>query len=94
MGDGGLARLPRRDAGAGATFGQGVAEPVGVVAPIAQHGAGPGDRGQERASPGVVGHMARGEEQADRAAPGVGQGMELGVQAALGASDEAGVPPF
>jgi hypothetical protein len=42
----------------------------------------------------VVAHLPFGEQQQDRAALPVADGVQLGVQAALGASDAARNSPF
>jgi hypothetical protein len=42
---------------------------------------------------GVVADLARRDEEAQRAAVGIGDGVKLGVHAALGPPDQASEPP-
>ena len=44
--------------------------------------------------PDVINDLASGDEGTDRAAVAVADGMQLGVHAALGATDQAATPPF
>lgn len=89
-----LAALSRGDARADASLGQRLAKPVRIVAPVSQQRASLGDGRQHGAGARIVGGLARGQEQADRPTSGIGDRMQLGIQAALGAPDEALGAPF
>ncbi len=80
----------RRDAGSDATLGQGMAEPVGIVAPIGEQCLGLGERIDHQRGALVVAHLPFAEQHDQRAALAVTDGVELGVQPAFGASDTSG----
>ena len=90
-----LAVLAGRDAWGGALRDQRGAEPVAVLAFVGEQLLGARERGKQQKSAFVVAHLAFGEQQDDRAALTVADGMELGVQPAFGAPDTSGKsPPF
>lgn len=62
-----------------------VAEEVAVVTLVAEQLLGSGQAGQHQRRPFVVAHLPLREEQDERTAPAVADGVELGIQAALGA---------
>lgn len=62
-------------------------EPVGVIAPVAQHGLGSGQGFDHQGDTLVVTHLAFGEQYDQRATLVVPHGEKLGVQPALGAPD-------
>src|SRR5476649_2952698 len=74
-----------RDAGRDPPFGEGLAEPVGVIAFVAEQG--PGFRES-------LAHLAFAEQHDQRPAAAVADGVELGVQATFGAPDTSGKSPF
>ena len=84
----------RWDAWGYAARRQGVAEPVGVIAPVAQQNFRfwQGLDHQSRAF--VVAHLPFAEQHHQGAASFVADCMKLGVQAALGAPDTSGNSPF
>jgi len=77
----------RRDAGSDATLGQGMAEPVGIVAPIGERGLGLEERIDHQRGTLVVAHLPFAEQHYQRAAFANADRMQLGVQAAFGAPD-------
>lgn len=86
--------FPTRDAGRDALGLQGVSEPICVIAPVAQQPLRLRQAVQQGGSAGVVADLARCHEQADRASIRVGHSVQLGVQAAFGASDQPPETPF
>lgn len=88
--DGHLSVGLRRDAGGDATLGQGVTEPVGIVAPISQQRLGFGERIDHQRGALVVAHLPFAEQHDQRAALAVADGVKLGVQTAFGAPDTSG----
>jgi hypothetical protein len=90
-----FAVLARRDARGDALRGERGAEPVAVIAFVSEQFLGAGKRGKQQCSAFVVAHLTFGQEHHDRPAQSVADGMELRVQAALGAPDTSGKsPPF
>ena len=84
-----------RDARGDAAFGQSSPEPVAVVALVAQQFLGVGQHRKQQESALVIAHLAFGEEQDDRASLAIADGVQLGVQPALGPPDTSGKsPPF
>lgn len=69
-------------------------EPVAVVAAVGDQDVGVGQGGQHGRGTAVVADLALGEQQDQGPAPAVADGVQLGVQAALCASDAAGNSPF
>lgn len=84
----------RGDAGRDALGLQGVPEPVGVGASVAQQPLGPGQAVQQGGGAGVVAELACRHEQAGRASIRIAHSVELGVHAALGAFDQPPEAPF
>lgn len=89
-----VARSPARDAGLDALGLQGVSEPVGVVAAVAEQPLRFWHIVEQRCRVGVVADLASGHEEAQGAAVRVGNGMELGVHAAFGAPYQAAEIPL
>lgn len=85
---------PGGDAGRDLAIGQSSAEPVCVITSIAEQGFGPGQRIKHQGSPFVIAHLPFAERHDQRAPVIVTDGVKLGVQATLGASDTAGNSPF
>jgi hypothetical protein len=75
-------------------FEQGRAESIAVVSAIGDQFLGWRQCGQDQRRAPVVAHLSFGEQQQDRTALPVADGVQLGVQAALGASDAARNSPF
>ncbi len=71
-----------------------VPEPIGVVAAVAEQLLCVWQVIQQGSRAGVVADLARGHEEVQGAAIRVGDGMELRVHAAFGASDQAAGIPF
>lgn len=83
-----------RDAGLDAAVGERFAEPVAVIAAIGDQDVGVGQRGQHGRGSAIVADLTFGQEQDHGLAVAVADGVQLGVQAALGTSDAAGNSPF
>lgn len=75
-------------------FEQGRAELIAVVTAIGDQLLGWRQCAQDQRRTPVVAHLSFGEQQQDRTALPVADGVQLGVQAALGASDAARNSPF
>lgn len=86
--------FPTRDAGRDALGLQGISEPICVIAPVAEPPLRLRQTVQQGASAGVVADLACCHEQADRASVCVGHSVQLGVNAALCASDQPPETPF
>ena len=71
-----------------------MAQPVGIVAPVAQQRLGLGEGVDHKGRALVVAHLALAEQQDQRTGLSVADGVELGVQAAFGPSDTSGNSPF
>ena len=69
-------------------------EPVRVVAPVAQQPLRSWQAVQQSGGAGVVADLARCHEEPDRAAERIGDGVQLRVQPALRAPDQAPASPF
>ena len=79
-----------RDAGRDAACDQRSAEPVGVIAPVAQQGFGFGKSVDHQGRALVVAHLALTEQQDQGTTLAVADHVQLGVQAAFGAADTSG----
>ena len=90
------ARLPSGDARLYPFVFQRFPKPVGIIASVCQQPFRRGQTAQQGRRAGVVADLACGHEEADRAAIGIGDGMQLGVHAASRAADQtvAGSPFF
>jgi len=84
----------RRDAGRDPSFDQGLAEPVGVVAFVAEQRLGLREGVDHQGRTLVIAHLALAEQHDQRAAAAIADGVQFGVQAALGAPDTSGKSPF
>ncbi|CAM8671106.1 hypothetical protein MCEREM30_00825 [Paracoccaceae bacterium] len=77
---------------------QRICEPVSVIAPVGQQPLRLWQAAQQGRRAGIVADLACGHEEADRAAIGLGDGMQIGVHAALGSADQTAplvaCPPF
>lgn len=82
------------NAGRNAFVFQSVAEPVGVVTTICQQFLGFGQAVEQMPGTLIVAGLARGEEKQQGSAQPIGDGVQLGIQAAFRASDTAGKSPF
>ena len=94
MPDGLVARPATRDAGLDALGLESVPEPIGVVAAVAEQPLRFWQVVQQRCRAGVVAYLPSGHEEAQRATVRVSDGMQLGVQAAFGAPDQAAEIPL
>src|SRR3546814_11806630 len=81
--DGLVPYFPARDAGRDALFLQGIAEPVGIIAPVGEHPLRFGQTVEQSGCARVIADLPGGHEEADRAAICIGHGMRLGVHTAL-----------
>jgi len=82
------ARLPTGDAGAYPLVFQRISEPVCVVTPVCDHPLGTGQTAQKGGGPGVIADLASGHEELQRPSLGVGDGVQLRVQAAVRPPDQ------
>ena len=73
---------------------QGIPEPVGVVAAVAEQPLRLWQIVQQRCCAGVIADLSGGHEEAERPAVGIGDSMQLRVHAALGAADQPSETPF
>ena len=89
MGNDPLATLAGRNAVLDAPICQCQAEPVRVIAPVRDQRLGRGQRGQQRPGAQIVAPMSCAQKHPNRSAPRVAGDVELEVQPALGAADEA-----
>lgn len=87
--DGFAARLPARDAELYPSVFQCISEPVGIIAPVGQQPLCLWQTTQQGSCPGVIADLTCRHEDADRASIAVGDGLQLGVHAALGPADQA-----
>ncbi len=83
-----------RNAGLDALVDQRFPEPVAVVAAIGNQACGLWQSIEDEACALVIAHLAFAQQQDDRLALGIADGMELGVQAAFRAPDKTGNIPF
>src|SRR3546814_12459496 len=72
-----------------ALFLQGIAEPVGSIAPVGEHPLRFGQTVEQSGCARVIADLPGGHEEADRAAICIGHGMKLGVHTAFRAADQA-----
>ncbi len=77
-----------------AALDQGVAEPVGIVAPVAEQDVGPGECADHQGGAFVIAHLTFAQQQDQRPALAIAHGLELRVQAAFGPPDTSGNIPF
>ncbi len=68
-------------------LGQYVAEPVGIVAPVAEQPLGVGYPVQKHGNTDVITELVGGHQEAQGAAVGIGYDVERGIHAAFGADD-------
>jgi len=73
---------------------QGFAEPVGVITTICQQSVRIGQADDQSGSASIITNLACRHEEADGASIVIGDGMQLGVHAALRATDQPTAPPF
>src|SRR3546814_8474890 len=92
--DGLVPYFPARDAGRDALFLQGIAEPVGIIAPVGEHPLRFGQTVEQSGYARVIADLPGGHEEADRAAICIGHGMKLGVHTAFRADRKASRTPF
>ena len=85
-----FAVLLRRDAGGNFAFCECGAKPVCVIASVAEQGFGLGQGVDHQCRPFVVAHLPFAQQHDQRSAFAVADRVELGVQAAFGASDTSG----
>ena len=91
---GDLAAAGRRYARDDATLDQGSAEPVAVLAAVGDQLAGrSGQVGQQQSRTSLIAKLTFAEDQVNRPALTVADGVQLGLQPALGAADAAGKCP-
>src|SRR3546814_14831795 len=76
------------------SFLQGVAEPVGIIAPVGEHPLRFGQTVEQSGRASVIADLPGGHEEADRAAICIGHGMKLGVHTAFRAADQASRTTF
>ena len=89
-----LAASARWDAGLDAPHVQFGVEPRAVVTSVGDQMGGGRQGLEHEACALVVAHLAFGQEQDDRPPVAVADGVQLGVQAALGSPDATGSIPF
>ena len=90
VGYGDLAIAFRRDAGGDAPRGERVAEPVGVVSPVCEHGCGGRQGIDQQGSALIVTGLSFGQHEAEGPAATIADRVELGGQPAATTSDTAG----
>ena len=71
-----------------------MAEPVGVIAPVAEQDVGLGERVDHQGCALVIAHLTFAQQQDQGSALAVAHRVELRVQAAFGAADTSGNIPF
>lgn len=64
-----------------------ISEPVSIVAPVGQQAFRLRQAAEESGGPTVVTDLACGHDEADWSPIGIGEGVQLGVHAALGSTD-------
>lgn len=84
-----LAAPARGDAGGDAPIGQSPAEPIGVIASVRYQRLGLRQQGQERLGTKEITPMASAEKHLYRSPFSIRRDMQLGVQPALSAADQA-----
>lgn len=90
IGRGFFAVFARRNAGRNPLFFQSIAEPVGVIAAIGQQFLGAWQTLEQLSGTLVVAHLARSQQEQQRPSQSIGDGVQLGIQAAFRSSDAAG----
>jgi hypothetical protein len=83
-----------RDAGRDTALGECLAEPAGVIPPVAKHGFGRRQGIDHHRRPWVIADLPLGETQKDRTTAAIAHGMKFGGQPAPAASDASGKNPF
>ena len=78
------------DAGGDAAFGERLAEPVGVMAPVGEHGGGGWQGIDQQGGAFEIAGLPFGQHQANGTAAVIPYGMELGGQSAAAAPDTLG----
>jgi len=89
-----VAGPPTWDAGLDAFGLQSVPEPVGIIAAVTEQPLRFWHLVQQGRRAGIIADLARGHEEAERAAVGIADGVQLGVHPAFGAADQAAETPF
>ena len=82
------------DAGGDFAGGEGVADPVAVVALVGDQGLGIRQAGQENLGAAIVVDLTLGQQQPHGSAVAVADRVDLGVEAASGPPDTARKSPF
>lgn len=82
------ARRPARDAWLYPIVFQHISEPVDIVAPVGQQPLSLWQITQQGRRTHMVADLACGHEEPERAALGVGDGMQFGSHAAFGSTDQ------
>ena len=89
-----LALFSARDARAYPFVLQRFSEPIGVVTPVPKQPVDIRQAAEQCPRPDVIADLSGGDKEVDRAAFAIADGMQLGIHAALGATDQAATPPF
>jgi len=89
-----LAVLSRRNAGRGATRGKRGTEPITVIATVCNESFGRRQMIRHQARALMVTHLPFRQQQGNWPSLAVADGVQLGVQPALGAANTAGNSPF
>ena len=79
---------------ADATVPEAIAQPVGIIRLVTQEMLGWRQMAQKHECATTVGHLTRREEEVQRPALAVAEHVQLGVQAAIPASDRPRTIPF
>ncbi len=69
-------------------------EPVGIIAAIPEQPFGIWKAAEQRPRADVVAHLTGSDEQVERASLAIADGVQFGIHAALGATNQATAPPF
>ena len=86
--DGLGARLPARNAGAYPLVFHSIPKPVGIISPVGNQPFSGRQAAQQGRGAGIVAYLTCGHEEAQRAARGVSDCVQLGVHATFGATDQ------
>lgn len=86
--------LSAGDAGLYPFVFQRVPEPVGVIATIPEQPVDFWQVAEQSPRADVIADLAGGDEQVERPPLAIADGMQFGVHAALGPTDQATTPPF
>jgi hypothetical protein len=89
-----LAVLSRRNAGRDATRGKRGTEPITVIATVCNESFGRRETAKHQARALMITRLAFRQQQGNRPSLAVADGVQLGVQPALGAANTAGNSPF